>query len=114
MNRFPANSIRRIAGTLLVFLALFVACAGVHAMPCHATDAISDALHIGADNGLADPDDEDLVSSFEDNNGSLDDTFDVPPEHAVTMPRLFPARPPGLVPPPHAHARSSELRPPIA
>jgi hypothetical protein len=122
MNRFPATTLRRIAGTFLVFLALVVACAGVHARPCDVADPFADALHAplaldgggDLDEGPAEPDDEDLVSSLEDNNGGLDDTFDVPPEHAVHMPRLHPGRPPGLVPPPHAHARSSELRPPIA
>lgn len=119
MNRFPANPIRRIASTFFVFLALFVVCAGVQAMPCGADDAVSDALHAplsvdlspDTDDGL---DGEDLVSSLEDNNNGLDDTFDVPPEHAMSVPRLYPDGLPGLVPPPHAHARSSELRPPIA
>ncbi|HEY4292029.1 hypothetical protein [Luteibacter sp.] len=121
MNRFPANLLRRIASTLFVFLALFVVCAGVQAMPCSVVGAMQDALHAplsvdthDTDDGLVALDDEDFVSSLEDHNGGLDDTFDLPPEYAVTMLRLYAGRPPGLVPPPHAHARSSELRPPIA
>ena len=121
MNHSPAMSIRRIAGTLIAFLALFVVCAGVHAMPCHTAPDALDGLHapliqdVASDAGdIADPSDEDLVSSLEDNNGSLDDTFDLPPEHAVAVPRLYPGQPPGHVPAPYAHTRSSELRPPIA
>ncbi|NID14127.1 hypothetical protein [Luteibacter yeojuensis] len=115
MKRFPAPSIRRLASTFLVFLALFVACAGVQAMSCpDVTDTVAVALYADAGSDPADPGDEGLRLSLEDNNSGLDDSFDVPPEHAVNMPRLHPGRPPGLVPPPHAHARSSELRPPIA
>jgi hypothetical protein len=117
MNRHPANSMRRIVGTFLVFLALLVACVGVHAMPCHAAEA--DALHAAlavdmSGDEAADPDDDGVVPSLEDNSNGLDDTFDVPPEHTVTVPRLYPGKLPGHVPPPHAHVRGSELRPPIA
>lgn len=121
MNHSPAMSIRRIAGTLIAFLALFVACAGVHAMPCYAAGGTADALHaplaLDIENdadGIADQSDEDIVPSLEDNNNGLDDTFDLPAEHVVSVPRLYPGQPPGHMPTAYAHRHGSELRPPIA
>lgn len=120
MNHSPAKTVRRIAGTLIAFLALFVVCAGVHAMPCHVADGTADALHAplildleDAAGDVADPVDEDIVTSLEDNNGSLDDTFDLPPEHVVAVSRRYAGQPAGHVPTSYAHHRSSELRPPI-
>lgn len=121
MNPSPAMTARRIAGTLIAFLALFVVCAGVHAMPCHVADGTADAFHAplildleDAAGDVADPGDEDIVTSLEDNNGSLDDTFDLPPEHTVAVSRRYAGQPAGHVPTSYAHHRGSELRPPIA
>lgn len=114
-------SVRRIAGTLIALLALFVVCAGVHAMPCHVADGTADALHAplildleDAADDAADLGDNDTATSLEDNNGSLDDTFDLPPEHVVAVSRLYAGQPAGHVPTSYAHHRGSELRPPIA
>ncbi|HVI55158.1 MAG TPA: hypothetical protein VM621_08910 [Luteibacter sp.] len=110
------SSLRRFANTIFVFLALFVACVGVQAEPCtSATDhpAGVELLALAADDASQSADD-DALPSLEDNSGSLDDTFDVPPEHALAVPRLAAAGHPSVAPAPHAHHPSLDLRPPIA
>ena len=117
MDRHPATILRRIASTFLVLIALFVVCGGVQAMPCPSSPANAETQHevllAAADDGVA-PDDQDAVPSLEDNTGGLDDTFDVPTEHAVAVSHLIAVRPPGIAPGAHAHAPNAELRPPIA
>lgn len=115
MSLLPATLMRRFASTFFVLLAMFVVCAGAHAMPCE-QQVIGEHMvqaEIAGDN-LGDLDDQDPVPSLEDNTGGLDDTFDVPPEHAVNIVRLLASRPPGIAPAPHAHHPSLDLRPPIA
>ncbi|MET0935986.1 MAG: hypothetical protein ABWX83_08350 [Luteibacter sp.] len=110
------SPLRRFASTIFVFLALFVACVGVQAMPCNShghADGVAEHVALLVDD-TAEADDQDALPSIEDNNGGLDDTFDVPPEHAVTVPHVAASRPPGLAPAPHAHHPSLDLRPPIA
>ncbi|MET0503911.1 MAG: hypothetical protein ABWZ85_01150 [Luteibacter sp.] len=121
MSTSPVTAMRRIASTIFVFFALLVACVGVGASPCAAgvttTAAAQDhaaqhALAVADD--TASVDDQDAVPSLEDNSGGgLDDSFDVPPEHLVSVPHSVAARPAGLVPPPHAHHPRLDLRPPI-
>ncbi|KJV37178.1 hypothetical protein VI08_01215 [Luteibacter yeojuensis] len=104
---------RRAASTCFVLFALFIACASVQATPCdaplehavHATLAIDDT----AAGDAIDP-----APSIEDNTLSLDDTFDVPPQHVMPLGKALAAHPPAPPPPPHAHHHSFELRPPIA
>jgi hypothetical protein len=108
-----AMFMRRAASTCFVLFALFIACGAVQATPCdaplehavHATLAVDDA---------AAGDDFDPAPSIEDNTVSLDDTFDVPPQHVVPLGRTLAAHLPAPPPPPHAHHHSFELRPPIA
>jgi hypothetical protein len=117
MATSPTSSLRRFASTFFVFIALFVACMGVQAVPCD-RDASSDGMsgHVMAlatDDGSA-PADESTLPSLEDNSGGLDDTFDVPAEHFLTVPRLAVEGHPPVTPAPHAHHPSLDLRPPIA
>jgi hypothetical protein len=113
MGIFLTSFMRRAACTSLVLFALFVACVSVQATPCdtplehvvHAAVVLDDT---------ASGDDIDPTPSLEDNTVSLDDTFDVPPEHALPFARSTAARPSALTPDPHAHHHSFELRPPIA
>lgn len=110
------SSLRHFASTLFVFLALFVACMGVQAAPCEhdrGHDGVVAHGSLVADDGSQTLDDEDLPL-LEDNSGGLDDTFDVPSEHALTVPRLAAAGHPNVGPAPHAHHPSLDLRPPIA
>ena len=111
------SSLRRFASTFFVFIALFVACMGVEAVPCDRdTGHDTVAEHVAAlvtDDGFQSTDD-DALPSLEDNSGGLDDTFDVPTEHALTVPRLAAAGHPLVAPAPHAHHPSLDLRPPIA
>jgi hypothetical protein len=110
-------SLRRFASTFFVFIALFVACMGVQALPNDGdTGHAPVAEHVVApvtDDGAPSTDDGDLPS-IEDNSGGLDDTFDVPTEHALTVPRLAVGGHGHRVPAPHAHHPSLDLRPPIA
>jgi hypothetical protein len=113
MGIFLTRFLRRTASTALVLVALFVACMSVQAAPCgapvepgiHAAFAVDQA-------GIGD--DIDPAPSLEDNTVSLDDTFDVPRQHALHIARGLAVRPTGLNPDPHAHDHSFELRPPIA
>ncbi|MGY3231652.1 hypothetical protein ACVWWJ_003136 [Luteibacter sp. HA06] len=110
------SSLRRFASTIFVFLALFVACMGVQAFPCDRDtdhDGLVEHVALVADDGTQSIDDETLPS-LEDNSGGLDDTFDVPTEHALAVPRLTTAGHPNVAPAPHAHHPSLDLRPPIA
>ncbi|PTR32852.1 hypothetical protein C8J98_10460 [Luteibacter sp. OK325] len=111
------SSLRRFASTFFVFIALFVACMGVQAVPCDRdTGHDSVAGYVAAlvaDDGSQSTED-DTLPSLEDNSGGLDDTFDVPTEHAMSVPRLVAAGHLHVVPAPHAHHPSLDLRPPIA
>jgi hypothetical protein len=110
------TSLRRLASTIFVFLALFVACVGAQAMPCDRdapVDGVAVHMALVADD-TGESDDQDALPSLEDNSNGLDDTFDVPPEHAVTIPRIAASGHAGLAPAPHAHHPSLDLRPPIA
>lgn len=117
MATFLTSPLRRFASTFFVFIALFVACLGVQAVPCDAGaghDGV--AAHVAglvADDALTSTDDQPLPS-LEDNSGGLDDTFDVPTEHVLTVPRLAIEGHPPVTPAPHAHHPSLDLRPPIA
>ena len=115
MNRHTSAFTRRIASTFFVLLALFVVCAGVQAMPCPSTMGPADSQYAAlvALDDMPDIDDQDAVPSLEDNTNGLDDTFDVPAEHAVSVSHPMPVRPPAHAPEPHAHAPNAELRPPI-
>ena len=123
MDTSVALVMRRFASTIFVFLALLVACMGVSAAPA-AAEALSVTMaqehatphaHAASADDTVALDDQDAVPSLEDNsNGGLDDTFDVPPEHAVTIPRIAASGHAGLAPAPHAHHPSLDLRPPIA
>lgn len=122
MRYHPATFIRRIAGTFLVFLALFAAWPGTSAMTGDApvepvvthsvAHVLDDHRHAHADDAV-NIDDQGAVPSLEDNHG-LDDTFDLPPEHAVRMPRLSSVRPADIPLSRHAHVPAFDLRPPIA
>jgi len=116
MNRPTSAFTRRIASTFFVLLALFLVCAGVQAMPCPSTMVPADSQHAAlvALDDAPDIDDQDAVPSIEDNTSGLDDTFDVPAEHAVAVPRPMPVRPPAHAADSHAHVHNAELRPPIA
>lgn len=109
--------LRRFASTFFVFIALFVACMGVQAMPYNGDtghDPVAEHVTaLEADEGSPSNDDGDLPS-IEDNSGGLDDTFDVPTEHALTMPRAAAGGHVHTMPAPHAHHPSLDLRPPIA
>jgi hypothetical protein len=113
----PITSLlRRYASTFFVFLALFVACVGVQAHPGERVaqdNASVEYVATLADDASQSTDDETLPS-LEDNGVSLDDTFDLPPEHALIVPRLATAGHPVVAPAPHAHHPSLDLRPPIA
>lgn len=117
MATSPTSSLRRFASTIFVFIALLVACMGVQAVPCDRDTGHDDiAMHVVApvtDDGSQSTDDG-ALPSLEDNTGGLDDTFDVPTEHALTVPRLAAAGHPSVAPAPHAHHPSLDLRPPIA
>ena len=117
MATSPTSSLRRFASTFFVFIALFVACMGVQAGPCDRDmgheGASGYAVALVADDGSQSTDDNTLPS-LEDNSGGLDDTFDVPVEHLLTVPRLVAAGHLHVVPAPHAHHPSLDLRPPIA
>jgi hypothetical protein len=112
----PITSLlRRSASTFFVFLALFVACLGAQAFPGERDSHNDLAEHVAmlADDASQTTDDE-ALPSLEDNGVTLDDTFDVPPEHALTVLRLATAGHPAVAPAPHAHHPSLDLRPPIA
>jgi hypothetical protein len=119
MNLLSTTAMRHFASTFFVFLALFVVCAGVQAMPCERqASSMTDQHYVphtsGTLDGAATLDDQDPIPSIEDHGGGLDDTFDAPPHYAVKMLHLIAGRPAGLVPAPHAHHPSLDLRPPIA
>jgi hypothetical protein len=119
MQFLPTTAMRHIASTFLVLLALFVVCVGAQAMPGERQASSTMEQHEASPAGdahddVADPDDQDPLPSLEDNGGGLDDTFDTPPDHAVTMLHLRASRPAGLLPAPAAHHPSLDLRPPIA
>ena len=109
------SSLRRLASTLFVFLALFVACAGASAT-AHGEPAscLADVHATVAADEVADMDDEGSLPFLEDNGGGVDDTFDVPVLHAVTVSRHPCAHPGELAAGPHAHHANLDLRPPIA
>lgn len=113
----PITSLlRRYASTFFVFLALSVACLGVQAFPGERdphNDAAAEYAAMLSDDAAQTTDDE-ALPSLEDNGVSLDDTFDVPPEHVLTVSRLATAGHPAVAPAPHAHHPSLDLRPPIA
>ena len=122
MRHHPTTFIRRIASTFFVFLALFVVWSDVLAVPGEArtvsvvehgaAHVLDDERHADA-GGAMNLDEQDAVPSLEDNCG-LDDTFDLPPEHAVRVPRLM-SNPPADIPVSrHAHVPAFDLRPPIA
>lgn len=122
MRHHPTTFIRRIAGTFLVFLALVVAWSGASAMPSDASAGsvvsynvahVSDDDRRASGGGAVNLDEQGAVPSLEDNQG-LDDTFDLPPEHAVRVPRLSSARPADIPVSRHAHVPAFDLRPPIA
>ncbi|UPG84302.1 hypothetical protein L2Y94_13210 [Luteibacter aegosomatis] len=112
MHSVLASFPHRLAIMVLVVVALFVACAGVRAMPCDANDGMPVVQQVANE---SDHDEADPVSlpSLEDNTTSLDDTFDVPPHHVVTVPRSAPSRPSGHEPASVAHRLHLDLRPPI-
>lgn len=121
MHTCFAPAMRRIASTIFVFFALFVACVGVNAAPSASgiAAAVASQEH-AAHHALAGLDDtasldeQDAVPCLEDNSGGgLDDTFDVPPQPVVTIPRVVADRHADVLPMPHAHHPSLELRPPI-
>lgn len=107
---------RRFASTIFVFFALLVACAGAAAMPCDhgSADRSQFQEHVAfvADDVL-DAGDPTTLPSLEDNSGGLDDTFDVPSLHLVTITRPAADHPGGLAPAAHEHHHSFDLRPPI-
>jgi hypothetical protein len=110
------SSLRRFASTFFVFIALFIACMGVEAAPCDRDthhDGVAGHVTLAADDGSQSTDD-DALPSLEDNSGGLDDTFDVPTAHVLTVPHLAAAGHPNVGPAPHAHHPSLDLRPPIA
>jgi hypothetical protein len=116
MAKSLTSSLRRFASTIFVFFALFVACVGAQATPCdrdNHPDGIAVHVAVVADD-TADSGGDNTLPSLEDNNGGLDDTFDVPPEHAVMIARLMASRPAGVVPASHAHHPNLALRPPNA
>ncbi|SDG90254.1 hypothetical protein [Dyella sp. 333MFSha] len=121
MQTLFAPAMRRFASTIFVFFALFVACVGVNAAPSATSiaSALASQEHaaqhaLAVSDDTAYYDDQDPVPSLEDNSGgSLDDTFDVPPQHVVTIPRVATSRHADVLPMPHAHHPSLELRPPI-
>jgi hypothetical protein len=111
------SSLRRFASTFFVFIALFVACVGVQAVPCDrdtGTDTLVGQVLAGVADDGAQSADDDSLPLLEDNSGGLDDTFDVPSEHSLSVPRLAALGHPAVTPPPHAHHPSLDLRPPIA
>lgn len=113
MHSVLASLQRRLSITILVFAALFVVCAGVRAMPCDTHDGLPVVQQV-LDESDGDDADPSTLPSLEDNTTSLDDTFDVPPRHVVTMSRSAPSRPSGHEPDSFAHPPHLELRPPIA
>jgi hypothetical protein len=117
MATIPTSFLRRFASTFFVFIALCVACMGVQAVPCDRDAAYDSTLgHVvalAADDGSA-PAEDSTLPSLEDNSGGLDDTFDVPTEHVLTVPHLVAASHSDVAPAPHAHHPSLDLRPPIA
>lgn len=114
MPSFLAHLMRRAASTCFVLVALFVACASVQASPCDAP--LEHAIHatLAMDDTAAGEDADPATPSLEDNSVSLDDTFDVPPEHVLHVAHGIAAHPAAMTPDPHAHHHSFELRPPIA
>jgi hypothetical protein len=120
MRLSPATVMRHLASTLFVFLALFVVCGGAQALPYgqHTASATSPHSHLSQAGTVPDDpaglDERDCVPSLEDNSCGVDDTFDTPLQHAMTMLRLLASRPLGLAPAPAAHHPSLDLRPPIA
>ncbi|HEY4092232.1 MAG TPA: hypothetical protein VGN46_12005 [Luteibacter sp.] len=113
MGHFLTTFMRRAASTTFVLFALFVACVSVQATPCDAP--LEHAIHATlALDDTATGDDIEPAPSLEDNTVSLDDTFDVPREHALHVARGIATRPTAMTPDPHAHHHSFELRPPIA
>src|ERR1700754_1619436 len=101
----PTSSLRRFASTIFVFIALFVACMGVQAVPCERNldrDSIAEHVALVTDDDSGSIDDE-ALPSLEDNRRGLDDTFDVPPEHALNVAHVAAAGHPNVGPAPHAH-----------
>lgn len=119
MGHFLAKLMRRAACTSFVLFALFLACVPAQAAPCapcgNADTVQEHIVHaaLAADDHTGN-DDIDPTPSIEDNTVSLDDTFDVPPDHALPPVRTGAIRPAALMLAPHAHHHSFELRPPIA
>jgi hypothetical protein len=113
MGTFLTSILRRTASTCFVLVALFIACMSVPTVACDAP--LEPGIHAALAVDQAGMGDEfDPAPSLEDNTVGLDDTFDVPREHALHIARGLAARPTGLTPDPHAHHHSFELRPPIA
>lgn len=111
-----ATVMRRFVSTMFVLVAMFVACGAVQANPCVTHDDVIVMEHVSHDmSGMfaADDDSSGQVPSLEDNSYNLDDTFDVPPEYVMNVPRGVTPRPVDLVPPPHAHHPRQDHRPPI-
>lgn len=111
-----ASAMRRFLSTMIVLVGLFVACGTVQANPCVAHDDVILMEHVSHDAAgvfASDDDARGTVPSLEDNSYSLDDTFDVPAEHVISVPRASTPRPVDLVPPPHAHHPRQDHRPPI-
>jgi len=116
MATSKTSFLRRFASTLFVFIALFVACMGAQAVPCAShpdRDSVAEYVALVTDDDSRSVDDE-ALPSLEDNSGGIDDTFDVPPEHALGVPHLAATGHPNVGPAPHAHHPSLDLRPPIA
>lgn len=117
MATSSTSSMRRFASTIFVFFALLVACVGATAMPCdHGSADRSSAQQQVAfiADDATDASDPATLPSLEDNSGGLDDTFDVPSLHVVTVTRPATAHPGGQAPAAHEHHHSFDLRPPIA
>lgn len=121
MARPTVNAFRRWSRTFLVLAALLVASvvghaastASVHADRSAVASAMHVEVHALADDGGAGTSDQDPVPSIEDHHGGLDDTFGLPPQHAVQFQRLSPVRPRDAGAGAHAHHHSQDLRPPI-
>ncbi len=116
MGILSATAMQRFLSAIFVLVAMFVACGAVQANPCVMHDDVVVMEHVSHDmDGVfaSDDDTSGQVPSIEDNSYSLDDTFDVPPEYVMSVPRAITPRPVDLVPPPHAHHPRQDHRPPI-
>src|ERR1700754_3134233 len=98
--------LRRFASTFFVFIALFVACMGVQALPYESDSGhepvAEHVVALATDDGSPSTDGDDLPS-IEDNSGGLDDTFDVPTEHTLTVRHFAVGGHGHMAPAPHAH-----------